>query len=289
MKTYQLSRLQAIEVQRTFKDLILESEDVSPQEIFDRALKLVQNDQLVRVNRAEIEAAKFIIVFDLDETLYDQSLKPDNECANVNYSYAGKPKKIFTVKNIKAKIRKIKDLGGIVAIFSANSQNLTVQNLKNWKNEEGQDVYSMPEISAVLTGKELILQPKEAGQVIVSSSKDLRFFDEQLDKVIIVDDNPTRIFQHKNIRVVKKLDGDTYCQEETLRKAYNSIIDEVLTEIEDSVKYMEQNKVNFVTAYSPYSMMGKLAVDLLVSAEGISKAEAIKKVRENQHFVEPRF
>ncbi len=289
MKTFQLTRLQAIEAQKTFRNLAITSGETDREKLFESAIQLVKADMYQRVNRKEIENAKFVIVFDLDDTLYDQGLKADNQCANVDYIYAGKPKKIVTVKNVEGIARKIKSLGGTMAIFSANSEDLTIQNLKNWKTESGADVYSLPEISAILTGKELVYQSKDAGYIVTSSSKDLRFFDEQLEKVIIIDDNPTRIFQHKNIRVVKKMDGDKLCQYPDLKKTYESIIEEVMAEIEESAAYMERNKVSFVNAYLPYSMTGKLAVDLLISAEGLTKADAIQKVRSQPSFVDSHF
>lgn len=289
MKDFEMTRMEAITVQRQYREGIENNPLADRQLLFDTAVRNVRDGKLGRTNKDKILNAKFIVVFDLDETLYDQGLKSDNKCNNISYNFMGKEKKILTVKNIKSIVTKINQLGGEVAIFSANQTKLTEQNVKEWKNEEGLSVFSMPEIVAVLTTKELVQQPKETGYVVTTTSKDLRFFDEKLEKVIIVDDNPNRIFQQRNVRAVKKLDGDEYCSSPGTRRLYDNIIPDVISEIEDSVVYMILNNISFVSAFLPYSLTGRMTVDLIMSTENLTREAAVEKVRQNPNLVDLHF
>ena len=69
-------------------------------------------------------------------------------------------------------------------------------------------------VAGIMTNSHLIQQRKteppgsvdkpSKGRPVLKPSKDLRHFDPSLKNVIIVDDNPLRLFQFGNTRVFKK-------------------------------------------------------------------------------------
>ena len=73
MKRFDVDRLGAVEIQNTYRDLtradIKKAGDAGLQE----AVRMVKSGTLESgVDRAALKGARFIVVFDLDETLYDQ-------------------------------------------------------------------------------------------------------------------------------------------------------------------------------------------------------------------------
>ncbi len=54
------------------------------------------------------------------------------------------------------------------------------------------------------------MQEKAGGDPIVFPSRDLRILGEQHELVIIVDDNPKRIGQHRRHRLINQFQADPY-------------------------------------------------------------------------------
>jgi hypothetical protein len=134
----------------------------------------------------------------------------------------------------------------------------------------------------ILQGKYEWVSRSETGNPVVIPSKDLRLLDETLQKVIIIDDNPTRIIQNYNLRVPRKYQADQYYTNKIAKKAYNLQLKKIAEEIEESVAYMINNpSVYFIEAYLPYTQLGQVALHWLVETGTYTEAAAISYIREN--------
>lgn len=299
MARYQLTRLQAVELQNQYRDL------TRAEPGGDRAAQLAAALAQVKAGRlesgldpAKLAAAKLIVVFDLDETLYDQ-YGAGESCHDLAFDRAdGQKKHIQRVPGWSEAFRRIRDLGGLVVIFSANLDEPTHENLRHWQ-WVGTPLLGHPEIAGVLTNSHLVLQEKREGpgrenprkgQPVVEPSKDLRLLDETLSRVIIVDDNPTRLFQLGNTRVFKKFHAPGWCGGDArLKSAWQVAMTRVVDEIEESVAYMDQHGVDFVTAWRPYSVMGQVAAGMLAETHGWSEAEVVAFLRSHPEVIDSRF
>jgi len=305
MERYQLSRAQAVELQNHYRDLTRATPGLEPRQAFDTALERVRRGELEsRVNREQLAKARFIVVFDLDETLWSQHYPP--EVAATCHDLAvqsGKPPAPRYVKLVpgwQRAFERIRALGGVVVLFSANLDDLTHENLAQWKFQ-GTPLTESPEIAGILTNSHLVLQDKnegpKKGNPVREPSKDLRIFDESLRNVIIVDDNPVRLFndQLTNARVIKKFEAKTSCTtaDPVLRKAFDDSLAEVVREIEESVQYMDQKQPpegrGFAKAFLPYTWLGQLTVRFLMESGGLDRAQAMDYVRRNPQAVDPKF
>ena len=128
-------------------------------------------------------------------------------------------------------------------------------------------------------------------------SKDLRLLDETLERVIIVDDNPLRLFQFDNVRSFKMFDADAWCavrggsdlaDDAAVRAMFDQALTVVGDEIEESLRWSRRHGAPFAHAYLPYADKGRLAVDALVAA-GLSRADAIALVRESRSLARAKF
>ena len=119
MKDFNLNRIQALEIQNQFNDA--KSDKLSNQINFDKALANVQNnifESQLKVD--EIKKSKFVVVFDLDDTLYDQYMNPNNKCTDFNYNYTSrgklKTKQIFMAQKWGELFAMIKKNGGSISV-----------------------------------------------------------------------------------------------------------------------------------------------------------------------------
>jgi hypothetical protein len=301
MQDHGLSRALAVELQNHFRDLSRAEPNGDAGAHFDAALEKAKNEAYEgRRDVERIAKASFVVVFDLDDTLYDQSIdaKLPPACADLVVVDGSKQRRIKLTPGANAALDRIAALGGAVVIFTAAPDDRSLANLRAWQFG-GKPLPEHPAISGVLTNSHLVLQDKregegasnpKAGRPVVEPAKDLRIFDESLERVILVDDNPLRTFQPRNLRLVKKFDGDTYCTttDAKLKKAFEQTLPEVVTEIEDSVRWAKQNKVSFATAFLPYSQLGRVAVDFLRGA-GMSERAAIVHLRTHPEIVDRDF
>ena len=299
MSKYGLSRLQALGAQNHYRDLTRADAALGHAEAFERAVaKARAGDLESGVDPAVMAAAKFIVVFDLDDTLYDQYYD-GAKCHTVAFERAnGKMKHIHMIPGWEDAIRRIDALGGKVVIFSANLDDSTITNLRHIQLD-GKDLMSSPLIAGVFTNSHLIQQEKteppgsvekpRKGRPVLEPSKDLRPLDEGLEKVIIVDDNPLRLFQLRNVRVFKKFHADRYCTDDEMKAAYDGAMGAVVREIEDSVAHMDTKPgTSFAAAYLPYSYLGRIAVQFVMDARGWTQKKAIEYVREHPDVVDKR-
>lgn len=300
MARHQLDRTTAVELQNHYRDRSRTDPDAGPQAWFDHALARAKQGEFEdRRDLAKLRDAPFIVVFDLDETLYDQSYPAEvaEKCHDLDVK-ADKPRHIKLAPGANEIIDRVSALGGAVVIFSANTDERTLENLRAW-SFGGKPLPEHAAVSGVLTNSHLVLQsshegagaqdPKR-GYPVLEPSKDLRIFDESLKKVILVDDNPLRTFQPANVRVVQKFDAERWCANEDakLRKGFERSLEAVANEIEESVRWMRSSKSDFVTAYLPYTQSGALAVELL-HAGGMSRRAAVEHIRKHPQLVEREF
>lgn len=305
MERYGLTRLQAVELQNHYRDLSRADEGAAPQALFDKALAKIQRGEIEsRVNADDLAKAKFIVVFDLDETLYsqyDRALGPDCNDVAVPQGEGKKPHYVKLNPGWKGVFERIRSLGGAIVLFSANRDEPTWANLRAWQ-WEGKPVATHPNIAGVLTNSYLTRTGKaeppgtaeRPKHPVVAPSKDLRQFDESLSKVIIVDDNPTRLFQWRNIRLYKKFHAKDLCKATDKSGPVKAMAErqmaKISAEIMDAVAYVESHpKATFAQAYLPYTMIGTTAVQGLMEGNDWSREQAVTYLRENPEAVDKRY
>ena len=242
------------------------------------------------------------MVFDLDETLYDQYYSDGENCHQFKYEQPnGKMKYIQPAPGWEKTIKGIVDLGGKVIIFSANLDDRTIRNLENM-TLDGVPLTESKYISGVMTNSHLIQQEKteppgsadkpRKGRPVLEPSKDLRHFDPSLERVIIVDDNPLRLFQYRNARIFKKFHADEYCKtnDADLRTGWDKAMSTVLEEVKDSVNFMKLRPgTTFVQAYLPYTQLGRVTLDFILDAHDWDRARAMDYIRTSPEAVDKRF
>ncbi|MEE2787039.1 MAG: NIF family HAD-type phosphatase [Myxococcota bacterium] len=303
MNKFGLSRLQAVELQNQYRDLTRAAPETSRVDALQTALDAVKKGELESgVDAQALAKAKFTIVFDLDDTLYDQYYPGGETCHGVAFKRQnGKMKYIQPIPGWTEAIKRIVALGGKVVLFSANLDETTLENLAQMKIDDVPLTQS-PLISGIMTNSHLTQQEKteppgsrltpRKGRPVIEPSKDLRHFDPSLERVIIVDDNPLRLFQYRNTRLFKKFHADDWCttKDEVKKAAYDRAMLTVVKEIEESLAYMEANRdVNFATAYLPYSYLGRVAVQFVMDGKNWTRAQANAYVRTHPDVVDARF
>ncbi|MFY0526660.1 NIF family HAD-type phosphatase [Archangium gephyra] len=300
MERFQLARVQAVELQNHYRDLIRLEPAPGPVDAFNTALERVRRGELEsRLQPEKLAKARFIVVFDLDETLLSQyyPAKVGEGCHDLAIPRKDGVRYVKLVPGWQQAFARIQELGGAVVLFSANVDTLTLENAAYWKLD-GVSLTEHPAISGLLTNSHLVLQEKSEGVTdprkgnpVREPSKDLRVFDETLRRVIIVDDNPTRLFQMRNARIFKKFEAEPFCttSDPALRRAFEQAMPTVVQEIEDSVRYMDAQGTGFAEAYLPYTSLGQVTVQFLVDSGGFDRARAIEYVRRNPQAVDPRY
>lgn len=301
MNGHGLTRDRAVELQNHFRDLTRAAPQGDPAKHFVAALeRAVRGEFEGRREVDRLAKATFIVVFDLDDTLYDQSYDPAiaAKCADLDVVDGGSRRKVKLAPGAGAALDRVAALGGAVVIFTAAPDEPSLANLRAWQFG-GKPLPDHPAIAGVLTNSHLVLQDKREGagaddprrgQPVVEPAKDLRIVDESLERVILVDDNPLRTFQPRNLRVVKKFDAGTYCTttDAKLRKAFERTLPEVVAEIDESLRWARQAKVPFAAAYLPHSQIGRVAVGFMRAA-GMSERAAIEYVRTHPEVVDREF
>ena len=297
VKDFKLTRLQAIELQNHFRDLTAGGEE--PDKAFDEALKRVRDFKFEsRLEPEKLKHAKFIVAIDMDETLLQQYYKKWKEGSDY-YDYKIKfedgERGVSMAPGWQQLLQRIKNRGGLVVIYSANVDDVV------WKiaytvtiGEKKLAEY----VDGVMTNSYLILQGKhewvpkgKTGNPVVTPSKDLRFLDEALEKVIIIDDNPKRIIQDSRLRLPKKYQADLYygSKDEIAKKAYEHQLLHVAAEIEESALYAEAHGINFARAYLPYTELGNAALEWLVETKTLTEEDAVEYIRQHPDIVDKKF
>lgn len=295
MRAHGLDRAAAVELQNHFRDLTRQDPEGDRTAQYAEALRRAKAGQFEDGrDPARLAAAPFIVVFDLDETLYDQGIT-DPEVAKACHDLAvtdGSAQRLIKLTPGWADaIRRIHALGGAVVLFSANKDDLTWANARAWMLD-GVPIHQHPAVAAFMTNSHLVLQPKQEGPPVVEPSKDLRIVDPSLERAIIVDDNPLRLFQFRNTRVFKKFQADAYCttRDPATKQAYERALGVVVDEIEESLRYAKAHPgVTFAQAYLPYTTLGQHAVRWLVTGGKRSEKKAIAYLRAHPELADARF
>jgi len=296
MQKHGLDRAHAVEVQNHFRDLTRADPDGDRGAQYAEALRRAKAGQFEDGRKLDrLAKAPFIVVFDLDETLYDQSIEDPavaQACHDLEVTEDGAPPRhVKLTPGWADAIRRIDALGGAVVIFSANVDDRCYANARKWRLD-GVPIHEHPLVAGFLTNSHLVLQPKQAGSPVVEPSKDLRIVDPTLTRAIIVDDNPLRLFQFRNTRVFKKFEADAYCttKDAAAKQAFERALAEVVDEIEDSVVYMKAHPgVTFAQAYLPYTTLGRHAIDWLRAGGKRSEAKAIAHLRAHPELADEKF
>jgi hypothetical protein len=301
MERFGLTRDRAIELQNHYRDLTRAEPKGDRQAAFRTALERARKGEFEDGRKVDALArARFVIVFDLDDTLYNQYYDPEvgKTCRDFEVRDATGTRSVKVAPGVAVAFDRIHALGGAVVIFTANLDDTTLANLRAWQIG-GQPVAGHPLVAGVLSHSHLVLQDKREGRgaenprkgrPVIEPSKDLRVVDESLKRAILVDDNPLRAFQFRNFRAVHKFDAALYCttKDAKVKAAFDKIIAEVVDEIEETVRHSQSKGVDFATAYLPYSLMGRIAVDAL-RAGGMSERAAIAHVRAHPELVPEDF
>ena len=295
VKTLNLSRLQAIELQNHFRDLT--ADGVISQKAFEQALERVRKFRFEsRLDPKKLTSAPFIVVFDMDETLLQQyysEWQKGPEYYDYKIEFRDGTRGVSMAPGWDKIIKTIKKRSGLVVIFSANTDDV-VWKIVNTVTIDGEKLSQY--VDGVMTNSYLVLQGKyewvprnKTGSPVVIPSKDLRFLDETLEKAIIVDDNPGPIIQDYNLRLPKKYQADQYYTDETAKKAYDKQLSEVAAEIVESAGYAEKNSIPFTQAYLPYTQLGQAALNWLVKSGIFTRTAAIEYIRSHPGIVDKKF
>ena len=294
MADFGLSRFQAIELQNHYRDLTRVK--VPPAQAFQDALSAVRAGRSgSSVDLEKLRSAPFIVVLDLDETLYQRS--PSYRSGSTgpqwrDFSFqAGADESFVKLRpGWEQAIRRLRALGGMVILFTASPDLIAEGVTSKWLAAGGAPVLSL--VDGLLSKSHLVLQEKSDGDPIVLPSKDLRIFDESLERVIIIDDNPKLIVQHHRHRLIKKFQADPYLAAKLagrgLAAPFEAGLPAIVKEIEESLQYGKEHHVALGPAYLPYTLLGSVAMEALIQG-GMTPAAARLYIRQNPGFVDERF
>ena len=303
-----LSLREAVEVQNHYLDMVDDSENSRAlEENFQRALSRVKSGENIYENvwkGEKIDQAAFIVVFDLDDTLFSQyyttgnkgekyrDIKLQDTCLNPAYKlgsrYCGNCIKF--APGWKECIEEIKAHGGAVIFFTAKRDSRAQQVFSHWFLDPQTPISAV--VDGFLTKNHLTLVPavgKKPGQL--HAMKDMQLIDPSLQRIIIVDDSPGHTYQPINVRPVQRFLPDSYLNEGTpseIIRMYENTLKEVAEEVVESVGFAEKNKITFVAAYRPYSLIGRYALFNLMNT-GLSKSEAAFFLRKFPEVIENKF
>lgn len=295
MTDFAMSRIEAVEVQNHYRDLT--AAGTPGVQAFQRALAEVKAGHLGSgVSLAKLRSAPFIVVYDLDETLYQAFYKSGSRgpaWRDFAFMSRGQESYVKLRPGWERAIQRVHELGGLVVLFTARSDDVAEAAVASW-SFGGKNIRQS--VDGILSKSHLVMQEKSEGDPIVTPSKDLRIFDETLERVILVDDNPRRVVQHNRQRLVKKFQADQYLEARNtgqltspLVTSFERTLPVVVREIEESVKYMQTHAgVGFARAYLPYTLLGQAAMEALT--QGGLKIEAARQyIREHPTYVETDF
>jgi len=297
VKQQNLTRLQALELQNHFRDLT--EAGMASQAAFDKALAKVKALEFEsRLDPKALEQAPFIVAIDVDETLLQQyySLwKKGPEYYDYLIDFKDGKRGISMAPGWQRLLETIKKQGGLVVIYSANVDD-TIWEIADTVTINGEKLSQFAD--GIMTNNYLIMQGKyewtdgkKAADPVVNPSKDLRPLDENLDKVIIIDDNPKRIIQNSRLRLTKKYQADQFYSHEdhAAHIAYKKQLRQVAKEIEESYQYSLKNNIPFTQAYLPYTQLGQVSFHWFRITTRMTREEAIEYIRTHPDTVDSKF
>ena len=295
MTDFGLSRFAAVEVQNHYRHLT--ARGVAHEAAWQQALIEARAGHFRSgVDADKLRSAPFIVVYDLDETLYQAFYKSGARgpaYRDISFQSRGHEVFIKLRPGWQRAIARIHELGGLVMLFTARSDDVAEGAAEGWF-VDGQPIRKV--VDGFCSKSCMVMQEKSDGDPILTASKDLRIFDEKLERVIIVDDNPRRVVQHSRQRLIKKFQADPYLEikngaagSSPLTLSFEATLPLVVREIEESVDYMKTHAgTPFARAYLPYTMLGQVAAEALRGAQ-LSEGAARAYIRENPSYVDEAF
>lgn len=299
MKEENLSRFEAVEVQNYTRDLIKYSGR-------DRETAYRTGLNYVRSKKYEsgwqpIETwsvADYVAVLDLDETLlmqwYASGYEGNFDLKNLTPDFANglrSPPYVKFTPGAESFIRKLKTDPHCraVVVFSAKDDLAANEIINRWVLSDGKPARSL--ISAVFTRHHLVMGPK-----VTVPSKDLRIIDPELKHVVMVDDNPGRIFQPLVLLAQPKFDADQYNlasksnDEDSveIRNHYESALDSAANDILETARAAERMAIPFAQAFLPHSYFGERVTKAMSRSTG-SRSKALNMVRRHPFLQEAAF
>lgn len=315
------TRLEAIEIQNQMKDLLDQDPDYQAAEKADQGAALFQKrDPLVlqalekAVNKVKkdkffesgfvpkpLKEHEFYAVFDMDETLlvhWYQSGEKGKAYYDVNGLVLDSilrppllsPDYVSMTPGWQKALNDISKIPGCqgILVFTAKEDKAS-HDLIGKLQINGKPLKSF--LKGVFSRNHLVRDNKS-----VKLSKDLRMIDESLKHVVLIDDNPTRVFpeQQKNLRELPKYNADLYLnskitgKDPVARNFFEKLLPTVVKELQDSAQYAQSKKVSFSTAFYPYSMEAS-AERLTLLEQGYTLPQAHELLRTRPQLFEPVF
>lgn len=248
----------------------------------------------------ELAKGDFVVVFDLDETLLVQWYRSYSKGDKYRDLCSGLTDKDFTgtlestdcvkftpgLNKTFARIKALEGFRGLV-LFTAKGHEPAHAILDEWKID-GKPIRSF--VDGVFTRNYLT-----RGGKVFKPSKDLRIVDPSLEHVIMVDDNPSRLFQPKNVRVFPKFNGDNYLEakyekmDRSSLRYYERLLKVIYKEIKNSYEYAKAQGVSFVEAFHPFSEHGSYCTRMIQDTLGYSKFKAADYHRSNPQLCKDVF
>lgn len=314
------TRLQAVEIQNHMKDLLEAQPDYMALERAHLADELIaKHDTLVlkaleeaigRVKAGQMESGfrpetlkphEFYVAFDMDETLLTQWYASGSKGAAwrdldglvkdsiLRPALIG-PDYVSMTPGWEQAFADLMALPGCkgVLIFTAKEDAAAHAIIARLK-VKGKPL--KPLLKGVFTRNHLVRDSKN-----VTPSKDLRIIDESLQHVVLIDDNPARIFpnQYSNLREFPKYNPDAYLEAKMVSKnsarqrLIEGLMPTVVSEIREAADHSRQHGISFAEAYYPYSLGGSTELLYLLRL-GHSLPDALSLLRSERELFEPEF
>lgn len=315
------SRLEAIEIQNQMKDLLeanpeymaleeagltddmVRHRDTMILKALEAAIRRVKQDKHFEsgFKPVALSPGDFYVAFDMDETLLTQwyesgskdSSRLDLKGLQRDLIYRPTiygPDYVSMTPGWEKALTDLASTPGCkgILIFSAK-EDAAAHAIIDRLKVQGKPLRSF--LKGVFTRNHLVRESKAE-----KLSKDLRMIDETLEHVVIVDDNPTRIFpsQQDNLREFPKYNPDAYYAAKAHKntaelRMIEQLMPVVVSEIRDAAAFSQKNKVSFKKAFYPYSMGGSAELIMLMK-QGHSLSQAVAMLRgETRDLFEPKF
>jgi hypothetical protein len=292
MQREDIGRDAAIEAQNLVRDALRADPSLDIEVAYADAIAKVRAGHTEgKFDRDTLAKVPFIVVFDLDETLIDQSYPAEfaSRCASFSYRDGDKDRPVQLAPGWEEVFDAIRDEGGAIVIDSANLDARVEAILSAW-TWEGQPLIQHPALAGWVSNSHLVQQAANRGRPVLEPSKDLRGFDPNLERVLLVDDNPLRVFQYANLRLPPKFQADRWCDAPPdVRSMHDAVLPTISEEIREARAWQKRHGGTFAEAYRPYTALGRLAVDAADAALPGPRSRAIAWVRLHPEVVEKDF
>ena len=290
MARHDLDRLQAHELQNVYRDTLegtfaargcangpptgnWDQRNANPcfssqerRRAFDGALAQVRAGELESGwSSQKAKDARLIVVFDLDETLISHDRAAGTITLAPGYADA---------------IARSRALGAAVVFFTAKPDQSLAKVLAMW-TLNGEPITR--HVDAIFSLNHLTVKPRtSSAAAALTGSKDLRMIDPTLQKVVLVDDNPTRVLQHDLLRRIPRFERPRGDARSADRQSLDGggFLGLVMDEIEEAAAWARANRRPFSAAIRPYSYRYRgLVTDLASLLFDGDRGRAIEALR----------